>query len=229
MPGKADTVLFGGGRLYREALKRLLSGPDFLVRSEWDHLETVISHIGETQPKLLIAIGDRPTHELAQLRSAMKSGRLVVLSPRMAVPDLREALEAGVDAYLLDVMSPRALRSAILLVLQGEKVLPTQIVSMLLNGWMANGRHPAAMHDGSLLDLSSREREILGHVADGEPNKVIASQLAISEATVKVHLKAALKKIKAANRTQAAVWALRHGLRSHPGGEDGKLEQRSSN
>ena len=213
--------------MYREALKRLLSGPDFLVRFEWDHLDTVIFHIAETQPKLLIAIGDRPTQELAQLRAAMKSGRLVVLSPRMSVPELRQAFEAGVDAYLLDVMSPRALRSAILLVLQGEKVLPTQIVSMLLNGWMANGR-TAARHDAPLPDLSSREKEILGHVVDGEPNKVIASQLAISEATVKVHLKAALKKIKAANRTQAAVWALQHGLRSPPGGEDGKLAQKAS-
>ena len=52
-----------------------------------------------------------------------------------------------------------------------------------------------------------REREILGCLTKGEPNKLIARKLAITEATIKVHVKAILRKIGATNRTQAAMWA----------------------
>lgn len=56
-------------------------------------------------------------------------------------------------------------------------------------------------------ELSERERQILRALSDGSPNKVIARQCAITEATVKVHLKAILRKLRVANRTQAAIWA----------------------
>jgi two-component system, NarL family, nitrate/nitrite response regulator NarL len=215
MHGKATVVLFGGGRLYREALKRLLVGPEIAVESEWDDLQAAVAHVGKTDPDLLIAVGDSSHDELVELRAALRSGRLVQLASSMTLAALRDALKVGVDAYLVDGMSPRALRAAVGLALHGEKVLPSQIVSMLLNDRLQEGRN-ARDHWRIVTELSSREVEILGRLVDGEPNKVIATQLDISEATVKVHLKAALKKIKASNRTQAAVWALQHGLRPHP-------------
>ena len=61
--------------------------------------------------------------------------------------------------------------------------------------------------------LSEREREIMGCLVHGKSNKVIARQLGITEATVKVHLKAVLRKLNVSNRTQAAIWAVRNGLR----------------
>ncbi len=60
--------------------------------------------------------------------------------------------------------------------------------------------------------LSNREMEILHCLVNGEPNKVIARALGITEATVKVHLKNLLKKINVVNRTQAAVWAIKNGI-----------------
>jgi two-component system nitrate/nitrite response regulator NarL len=68
-------------------------------------------------------------------------------------------------------------------------------------------------------ELSSRELQILGCLVEGASNKVIANQLAITEATVKVHLKSILRKINASNRTQAAIWALHHGVSSRNAGE----------
>jgi two-component system nitrate/nitrite response regulator NarL len=56
-------------------------------------------------------------------------------------------------------------------------------------------------------------------LVEGASNKVIANQLAITEATVKVHLKSILRKINASNRTQAAIWALHHGVSSRSAGE----------
>jgi two-component system nitrate/nitrite response regulator NarL len=58
--------------------------------------------------------------------------------------------------------------------------------------------------------LSDRERQILSCLIHGQSNKVIARELDIAEATVKVHVKGLLRKLRAANRTQAAVWALKH-------------------
>ena len=58
--------------------------------------------------------------------------------------------------------------------------------------------------------LSNREAEILQCLMQGAPNKIIARQLDVAEATVKVHVKAILRKIQVANRTQAAMWAVEH-------------------
>ncbi|HEY6335690.1 MAG TPA: LuxR C-terminal-related transcriptional regulator, partial [Alphaproteobacteria bacterium] len=58
--------------------------------------------------------------------------------------------------------------------------------------------------------ISERERQVLRFLRDGHSNKLIARELKISEATVKVHVKMLLKKIGAANRTQAAIWAMNH-------------------
>ncbi len=55
-----------------------------------------------------------------------------------------------------------------------------------------------------------RETQILAYLREGAPNKVIARKLNLSESTVKVHVKAILKKVGACNRTQAALWATRH-------------------
>ena len=64
--------------------------------------------------------------------------------------------------------------------------------------------------DPAIRTLSSREAEILQCLMQGAPNKVIARKLDVAEATVKVHIKAILRKIRVANRTQAAMWAVNH-------------------
>ncbi|TIV05318.1 MAG: hypothetical protein E5W02_28205, partial [Mesorhizobium sp.] len=60
--------------------------------------------------------------------------------------------------------------------------------------------------------LSNREKSILSCLIEGESNKTIARKIDIAEATVKVHVKAILRKIRVRNRTQAAVWAMNHGV-----------------
>jgi len=63
----------------------------------------------------------------------------------------------------------------------------------------------------SVRRISEREGRILHHLLSGHSNKTIARQLAISEATVKVHMKAVLRKLNVRNRTQAAIWAVANG------------------
>jgi two-component system nitrate/nitrite response regulator NarL len=102
------------------------------------------------------------------------------------------------------------------LVVLGQLVLPTELITSLLNRAEASdaqwpqGRPsdrrvvPEGQRTGR---LSAREAEILRHLMEGAANKVIARKLDVAEATVKVHIKAILRKVGAANRTQAAMWA----------------------
>ena len=92
----------------------------------------------------------------------------------------------------------------------GQKVMPTELAAALING--AAGVQPVNGKSVESYGLSERELEILRCLVNGDANKVIANRLDITEATVKVHMKSLLRKIKAGNRTQAAIWALNHGL-----------------
>ncbi|HEX7858357.1 MAG TPA: response regulator transcription factor [Sphingobium sp.] len=79
---------------------------------------------------------------------------------------------------------------------------------------------PAIHPDTSVTELSARETEILSCLANGDTNKLIARQLNIAEATVKVHVKTILRKLHLLNRTQAAIWALHHGVDCDSGNRD---------
>ena len=111
---------------------------------------------------------------------------------------------------MLKDMSADSLERALGLVMTGEKVMPTQLATLLINGKLSPYDMPTTGR--KLRGLSEREIQILCCLVDGGANKVIANQLGITEATVKVHLKGILKKINMANRTQAAIWALKNGL-----------------
>ena len=79
----------------------------------------------------------------------------------------------------------------------------------------------------STASLSPRERQVLISLAEGKSNKVIARQYNLAESTVKVHLKAVLRKLGKQNRTQAAIWAIEHGLGDHQQKEASSQTQRA--
>ena len=116
---------------------------------------------------------------------------------------------------------------ALELLLRGETVLPSVIVSLLAGHGAAESQLPAGSsaqrrnggesavspeESKKLPGLSTRQTAILEGLIGGTPNKELAHQLRLSEATVKLHVKAVLRKINVRNRTQAAVWAVRQGL-----------------
>jgi len=121
---------------------------------------------------------------------------------------LMQVLDAGVDGYLLNNMSSEALIHSLSLVMAGETVFPTELADILRQAGNGLSHGIGASVNG----LTPREIEILQCLIQGDANKVIANRLDITEATVKVHLKALLKKIRASNRTQAAIWAIENGF-----------------
>lgn len=114
------------------------------------------------------------------------------------------ALDAGAVGYLLKDAEPDELARAIRAAARGESPLDPKAARALLGA--RQGATSAAEA------LSEREREVLVLVAEGDPNKVIAQRLGISEKTVKAHLTSVFRQIGVTDRTQAALWAERNGL-----------------
>lgn len=223
-------ILIDESRLFREGLRRIFEGSPFRIDYEaasFEEVERRTAELESVTPALLVVdsrhCGQTLLEQLNWLRQLLPQPRLVMLTDQMKLNRLAIALSAGADGYLLKDLSGDALLQSLQLVLLGEKVFPTDLATLLVNNRIVSASDLAPRGRGAAdLALSPREEQILHCLANGYPNKVIANALDITESTVKGHLKALLKKINVQNRTQAAVWALNHGV-----GEDiGKLGYR---
>ena len=120
---------------------------------------------------------------------------------------LRTAIDAGAAGYLLKDVSRELLVGAVREVASGGTFIETQTLRSVLSQVPVAGPAPEAART-----LTRREREILVHVAQGLSNREIAERLVLSPETVKSHVAAVLNKLDLSDRTQAAVYAVRHGL-----------------
>jgi DNA-binding NarL/FixJ family response regulator len=111
-----------------------------------------------------------------------------------------DALQAGAEGYLLKHSEPEVILAGIREVVAGGSPLDPKAARVLLT----NRRSP-----GPELKLTGREQEVLGMIADGLPNKLIARRMGISERTVKAHLTNIYQRLGVTDRTQAALWAQR--------------------
>ena len=133
------------------------------------------------------------------IRSRHVQARFVVLTTYEGDEDIYQALAAGAQGYMIKGMPHEALIDAVRRVHAGGKFLPPPVKHALAS------RTPNS-------DLSSREREVLELLANGKTNREIASELGITEATVKCHVSVFLMRLNANDRTQAVVVALQRGL-----------------
>jgi len=149
-----------------------------------------------------------------RLRAAGVAAPVVMLTMSREDAELRAALRAGAQAYLLKDIEPEELLPALQAVLRGENVVAREMVGTLARIVRDDsGVSPAAPRPANpFAGLTPRELEILKHVADGLSNKMIARALDIADGTVKLHVKAILRKLGMRSRVEAAVAAAEHGL-----------------
>jgi two-component system nitrate/nitrite response regulator NarL len=142
---------------------------------------------------------------LADIKREFPQLNIIVLTSRGDPALLANAIAAGANGMLAKDISAECLCLSIELVMFGEKIFP---LDRSLLEPQSDQKDPASLvSDRSLWEsLSPREKQILGYLVSGSPNKKIAVDLNIAEATVKVHLKALLRKLAVENRTQAALW-----------------------
>jgi two-component system nitrate/nitrite response regulator NarL len=223
---RIKVLLVDPHQLSREGLKRLLDCDRCHVTGEASSLDDAQGLIDDgLEPELLVvALEDQGGNEqvltIQRLRDAFSRYKTILIANNISRPLLTQALGAGIKACLLRDMSTEALTQSLHLVMLGQQVFPTRVTMMLLGPQAhRDGQYEAAQNGPELparmRGLSAREAEILRFLLNGYSNKSIARSLGISEATVKVHLKALLRKVNAQNRTQAAVWALANGFAEH--------------
>jgi len=151
---------------------------------------------------------------LKQLRASGVSAPVVMLTMSREDADLSAALRAGAKGYLLKDIEPEELVPALEAVLQGDNVVAHELVGTLARLVRGNERPERSAGSAAALfaELTPRELEILKCIADGSSNKMIARALDITDGTVKLHVKAILRKLGMRSRVEAAVAAVEHGL-----------------
>jgi two-component system nitrate/nitrite response regulator NarL len=217
--GEAICVaLLSQNELAREGLRRILTAENFVVyQSAADPAGLEAEGAGGREPNIIIVDKVRGSDALENCRELGErypNARLVVLADNFEIDEVALAFGSGVDGYIVKEISCEPLIGSLRLVALGEKVLPSQLannLSAVSLGCLDDDWHEHI----SAATLSGREVEILWCLTLGLANKVVSRRLEISEATVKVHVKAILRNLKVANRTQAAIWAVKHGFERH--------------
>jgi two-component system, NarL family, nitrate/nitrite response regulator NarL len=151
---------------------------------------------------------------LKRLRASGVKAPVVMLTMSREDADLSAALRAGAQGYLLKDIEPEELVPALEAALQGSNVVARELVGSLARIVRGDaGPQPAPPRPAApFTELTPRELEILACIADGSSNKMIARALEITDGTVKLHVKAILRKLGLRSRVEAAVSAVEHGL-----------------
>jgi len=212
---KVRLLISDQNQLVREGIARILASGKIEIAGEMRSLPEVLEAMrnGDVKADLVLADpsidSELEFEAMAQIRQEYPDVRVVVLTTQFGVPWLDRALDGGASGFLPKDMSADALRFSLELVLLGEHIFPA--VRSMLEPDPARissslSRQPARASES--IPLSRRESQILQCLVDGLPNKTIARNLDMAEATVKVHLKSILRKLNVQNRTQAAIWGM---------------------
>ena len=209
------TVLIGQNTLVRSGISHLLSGTHFVIAEE------TLDPPSELPILCLIHIDQVTadvTETIERLKAQWPSARVVLLTEHMQPAAMVPAFQAGLDGLCSTAMDREPLINALELVMLGETFISAAAGIALFQQWHARPQGHAegpsaaasATDFSSVSRLSGREAQILHCLTKGASNKLIARDLGVAEATIKVHVKAILRKVKVANRTQAAMWAQQH-------------------
>ncbi|MCK1422216.1 response regulator transcription factor [Bradyrhizobium sp. 180] len=218
------TIVIGGNSLRKDALTEFLRSADFGTVSSVTCADRLYVRKFEQGQKLFVLVhtGDDfqiVREQIEPLRRGHPDGRVVVVADRYRPDEVAATFQAGANGYFVDVMSRDVFTRSIELVIMGETVFPPAFLPLSLDLKGGHNDRATARKDltvtpdeRSAQQLSPRQKSILRCVIEGDSNKCIARKIDIAESTVKVHVKAILRKIGVHNRTQAAIWGISNEL-----------------
>jgi len=202
--------------LIRSGFRMILQARDDLtVVGEAADGEQAIRLAASTRPDVVLMDVRMPGTDgvtaTARLTRAPDPPRVIILTTYDLEEPLYAALRAGASGFLLKDTRPVDLVEAIRVVARGDALLGPTATRRLLDRFVATDVTPPAPPDG-LAGLTDREREVLMLLARGSSNAEIAARLVVTEATVKTHVSAVLRKLGVRDRVQAVVLAYDLGL-----------------
>ncbi len=211
-------LLIDDHALVRKGIEELLASRGVEVVASVGSGEEGVRRALELAPDIILLDVKMPgmngIETLGKLRAAGVTAPVVMLTMSRDDADLSAALRGGAQGYLLKDMEPEELVPALEAAQRGDNVVAKEMVgtlARLVQTDTATGQAPPRPA-APFAELTPRELEILEHVAEGFSNKAIARALNITDGTVKLHVKAILRKLGIHSRVEAAVLAVEHGL-----------------
>lgn len=213
-PHSARVAVISPTPLEREGLKLVLEGAGFKVAIETADLAAIPPALAaDAAPDLFIidvsAQGDvsRWRAQFGAMRQRFPRARIALLSSRLTADWWLACSQLDLDGYLSKISQPQVFKRQLDLILAGERMFPFEIFQRPATAHTAS----RGTNRGAAL-LSQLDEQILRQLLAGHSNRAIAARLRVAESTVKARMKSVFQKIHANNRTQAAIWALKHGM-----------------
>ncbi|HEV2809309.1 MAG TPA: response regulator transcription factor [Acidimicrobiales bacterium] len=196
----------------RQGLRSFLSSRQGIdVVGEAADGETALTEVGRLCPDVvvmdLVMPGEGGVAAIRRISTQHPEVRTLVLTSFSSEDDVIPAVAAGAVGYLLKDVAPAELEAAVRAAYRREGTLSPAVTTRV----MAEVSRASAS-TGDLEGLTPREIEVLRLLAGGRSNRALAAELYVSERTVKTHVSNILSKLRLGDRTQAALWAVRHGL-----------------
>lgn len=207
-----DVCLVCANDISREGLGRILETDGFQVTGSFRRIaelegesfrEDCLYLIDSNDPRQLLEGVELVTRGSPEFKA-------VVLSEAFELRSMLDCFQAGGFGYLVKSNDSRPLTASLRLAAAGRKVPPSEIIELLDRESISSLLAAETEEDFKQVKLSPRELDVLCCLMAGYSNKAIARNLDVCEATVKVHVKAILRKLNVRNRTQAAIWANAH-------------------
>jgi len=222
---ECSLVLVAPDRLFRETFASRLSAANFRVGQVASDIRDVRQEMLSDPGMVLIV---HTMHEnngavLDMLRDVKRTSpdlKILIVGKATSPATIAACLEIGVNTILDQDVSFDTFLNYLRFIALDEQTLPAAMVNTVLRS--VRPYLNSTCDAGPDVELSRREKVVLAYLTEGASNKEIARYLGLADGTVKVALKAILRKIKANNRTQAAIWALQHDIRAHVLDDGGK-------
>ena len=220
---KISVLIVDDHQIFRQGLRDSLSlDNDLQVVGEAATGEEAMQMARELQPRVVLMDVNLPgglngLQVVQRMRKETPGTRTIVLTAYDDEEQLFHAIRAGAHAYFPKDVSPNRIMEVIHEISLGKYVVGTktlseeQLAPWLLHASERFGQASSELGDEVLVSLSPREMEILQYITRGMSNKKIAHTLGISHQTVKNHMTSILRKLDVEDRTQAAIYAIRHG------------------
>ena len=212
MPERRRIVIIEDHSLTRAGLRSALEEAGFEIAGEADDGLRGWETVNRLKPELAVVDVGLPGLDGIELtrriRSSLPNTRVVILTMHDLDTEVLAALAAGADGYCVKSGNPSGVITAVKAALEGGAYFDPAVAHIVLR----QIGNTAVAKPAELSPLTNRETEILRLIADGVGNAEIAHRLSLGLGTVKGHIRDILEKLSAADRTQAAVVALRRGL-----------------